>query len=217
MNVSDIMTRVKRQFGDEASTQITNEDIWRWITDGQREIATVNTGVLEKIATVDSVAGQNEYSLPADILRLRSVHYRDSTTSSYLRITSRSLAEFNEYVDGWSGPLYGNGIPEIFHVFASKLMLFPTPVAAVTAGIKVYYTRQPTDVTSDLVPIDVPLTYHNRLVEYVLQQAFELDGDWNASANKAAQFTTGLGLLNARDQAEMEYYPTITVLPDDQE
>jgi hypothetical protein len=50
MLVSEIATRVRRQFGDDVGILITDADIIRWVNDAQREIA-VKANLLQVRAT----------------------------------------------------------------------------------------------------------------------------------------------------------------------
>lgn len=61
--VSNVISHVTRQFGDESGAQISSEDIIRWLNDGQREIASI-TKFNELVATTNFVPGTYEYPLP---------------------------------------------------------------------------------------------------------------------------------------------------------
>jgi hypothetical protein len=215
MIVSDIKTRVKRQFGDEAQVQITDTDIVRWINDGQRYVVTNNDGVLEKTATANVIAGQQEYTLPADCLITRSikVKYPDNV---YYKLDPVSLSNFDNLINGWEGTTSHRGYPTTYHIYAGKFKVFPVPDIAITSGWEIYYSRFPVDVVNDADTIDLPLPYHNLIVNYCLQQAYELDEDWEASAKKAEQVQTEMTLNREREKFQpRETYPIITVMPDD--
>lgn len=218
MNVGDVKTRVKRQFGDESGVQITDGDILRWINDAQRDIVNQNEGILEAIGTANLVADQMEYSLPADMLVLRSLSVKGATDLSYTSIKGMSLQEFDQYVDGWDGTFYGNGLPAAYSIFANTVKLYPRPRDSVTSGLKIYYQRFPVDRVLDADIIDLPLTYHNAVVSYCLGQAYELDEDWDSSGNKFQQMTADVtGAKDREKLTHMDYYPKITVLPEDED
>lgn len=211
MNVSDIKTRVKRQFGDESAVQITDADIYRWITDGQVEIVKQNESLLQVVSTSSSVAAQPGYALPSDLMILKTILY-DSN-----RLKGLSLQQFEEYIDGWQNTnIYGVGTPVVYMVFASTITLFPTPDTSLTNGIKIYYCKKPLAVTADIDPISLPDTYHPAIVDYCLSQAYELDEDWAASGNKAQQLQQSINYLKDKEvQTEDIYYPTITLSVED--
>ena len=141
MIVSDIITRIQRKFGDESAVQVTNADIIRWINDGQRRIVLKNDVLLEKTATTNSVAGQQEYDLPTDLLILKFIQYKDSGSTSYLKLRGLTTVEFNEYIDGWSDGGSVKGVPQVYTIFSGKIIAYPTPTNSVTAGFKIYYNR----------------------------------------------------------------------------
>lgn len=216
MNVGDVKTRVRRQFGDESGVQITDGDLLRWINDGQRDICNQNEGILETIGTANLVADQIEYSLPTDLLVLRSISVKGSSDLSYASLKGMSLQDFDQFVDGWDGTFYGNGLPSVYCVFANTIKLFPRPRESVTSGLKIYYQRFPVDRVLDADVIDLPLAYHNAIVSYCLGQAYELDEDWDSAGNKFQQMTADV--TGAKDREKLthsDYYPTITTLPED--
>jgi hypothetical protein len=210
MNLGDIKIRIKRQFGDESGVQVTDDDIIRWTNDAMREIAQAND-LLETISTTPSVMGQAEYTLPADILTLRAIRYGEK------KLEGMSLAAADERITKYQNPdAVETGGPEFFWIWANRFTLYPAPDANDSDNIKVYYTRLPVDVAVDTDIPELHIKYHPRIVEYVLQQAYEMDEDWAASGNKNAQLVAGLNILKDSDAwTERSVYPMITVLPED--
>src|SRR5512138_1815684 len=101
MNVGDIITRVRRTFGDEAAVQVTDDDVIRWINDAQIEVVKHNEGALQKSDLIDLVANQSTYTMPTDLLILRTLRYKFSSMQSFARLKYKSLQEFDELIDGW--------------------------------------------------------------------------------------------------------------------
>lgn len=216
MIVSDITTRVQRTFGDEAGVQVDPSDIIRWVNDGVRTILYGNESLLQKIGLADSVANQSQYSVPADCLILRSINFMGSGDSSYLKLKGLTLNEFDEYMNGWDGGVYGAGTPVVFMIYADKITFFPTPDTSILQAIKIYYNRTPVDVVDSSGTPDIPSIYHEALVKYCLQQAYELDEDIDATALKEKQFVDDVKLMRGRSEwKQQDVYPRITVLADD--
>lgn len=215
MNVQDIINRVQRTFGDEASVQVTSDDIIRWINDAQLEICVQNEELLQTSGTTDTFIGQAEYDLPADMWILRSMTYKG------FRVKHMSFAEFNEYIDGFGASPgtspYGPGIPEIFMVWQGKVTLFPAPNSDQVAGLKIFYSKQPTTIVTEADPLTVPLSYHTSVYEFCMSRAYELDEDLEKAAFAKGKFDANNQRLNDRQQWEaQEYYPRITTLPEDE-
>lgn len=216
MIVSDILTRVKRQFGDESGVQVTDADVIRWINDGQRQIVMSNEGLLETTTTSNSVADQQSYTLPSNLLIFKSASFKGTGQVSYVQLRGMSFNEFQKHIDSWDGDTTQVGTPVVYTIYAGNLILYPIPETSITSAIKIYYTRKPTDVdTSDDTP-DLPTLYHETLVKYCLQQAYEMDEDWEASTSKSTELAADLSLLRGReDWKQQDTYPTITVLTED--
>lgn len=215
MNVQDVVTRVKRTFGDEAGVQISDLDIIRWINDAQEEIVLTNEGLMETVSSADTVQNQGEYDFPPGLSVLRSLKYKG------FRLKNLSFAEFNEYIDGYTAPdsvtNYGTGVPDMFMVWNEKISLFPIPDESVTDGLTIYYMRHPPEVVNMADALTVPLNYHNSVVNYCLQQAYELDEDYQKAGIKKGQFDETMMKLNDRNKwTSQEYYPSITTLPQDE-
>ena len=207
MLVSDIKRKVKRQFGDESGVQVTDADIIGWINDGLKEIAKKNN-VLETKSSSNLVAGVSEYTLPSDTLTLHSVRVNGQ------RVRGLSLPESDEYV--YANSSTPTGTPIVFWVYAGKINFYPTPDTNSTGSLVLYYTRQPAAVASDTDVIDMPTGYDNQVVAYCLQQAYEMDENFDAANVKGSQFKDGLGeLLEAGTYTTRESYPRITVLLED--
>lgn len=204
MNVSEIATRVKRQFGDEAGIQFDDSDVIRWVNDGMQEIALQNQ-LFQTLASTDIVAGTNSYEMPPDILTLTLVEYIDSSGNQ----AKLKYLNYNEALEITNST--ETGTPTIFYTWANAIYLFPRPDTARTGGLRLFYTRQITPVAATTDTPEIPLQYHNRLVEYCLQQAYELDENWQAANVKSQQFSQGVQQLKDNvDWVSRDYYPMIT-------
>lgn len=217
MNVQDIITRVRRTFGDEAAVQVQDADVIRWINDGQVEIVKRNDGALQKTTLVNLVAGQATYSMPADLFILRSLRYKYDDMLSFSSIKYKNMQEFDDSIDGWDGTAYNASTPQFFTMYEGNVILFPSPDRSVTNGLKVLYSQKPTDVVTALDTPALPLIYHNTLVKYCLAQASLLDEDYEPAAMHQGNFDNDMQLLQTREAQEATAtYPTITVLAEDQ-
>lgn len=207
---SDVMTRVKRTFGDEAGVQITNTDIFQWINDGQRDIIRDNK-VLRKVASTNVVAGTYLYPLDdLPIMMIQSVRY-NGIPLKYI-----NFQEAEDRLAADDPQRTSSGTPEFWHNFGGDLSVYPTPDTSLTAGFRIYYLAIPTDITNIGDKLSVPDIYFNALVKYVLAQAHDLDEDYNAAGTKRNEFTDALMHLSEQDSySNNDAYPVITVLPED--
>lgn len=215
MNVQDVVTRVKRVFGDEAGVQITDADIIRWINDAQEEVVKNNEGLMETVATANIVQSQMEYDFPTDLSVLRSLKYKG------FKLKPMSFNEFDNYIDGYSASdnvsPYGPGIPEVFMVWQGKITVFPKPNESITNGLTIYYIKHPAQVVNLADELSLPLQYHNSIVKFCLKEAYELDEDSQKSQIKKSEFDQDMLTLNDRNKwTNQDVYPRISTLPEDE-
>lgn len=214
--MQDVITRVKRQFGDESGVQITDDDIMRYINDAQHEIVAHNESVLEATDTQDLVAGTNNYAFPVDLMVLRSIRFKFSDMLSYEVLKGYSLQEFDSMIRDWDGTHHGEGTPYIYTVYDNTIYIFPTPNTDSTDGLKILYSQNPTEVTLITDELSLPLIYHNAICKYCMREANVLDEDYEASAMHDVRFQEDVRRLSNREQQKgNEFYPVITVLPED--
>jgi len=207
VKLDDIIKRVQRQFGDDVQAQITKEDIVRWVNDACIEIASnnaTNQGVLKGQTAVE--AGKTEYNLPSDILLLRSVRVNGIKMghSTFDQITE--LPDFSETAVG---------TPLNYWVFDNKLYLYPGPSDSL-GTVDIYYVKTPDILTVEMgtKEPDVPKAYHNRIVEYCIAQAAELDDNIAHYQMKMGQFKDNLQSLrqNSEQPEHDDFYPSISYI-----
>jgi hypothetical protein len=204
MLASDIATRVRRTFGDDAGILITDADILRWINDAQREIA-VKANLLQVRATTAVAPGVNEVAVPANILRLHSVKFQN------VKLIALSQNEADQF-DLGAVPTTSRATPTHYWLFANTLTLYPAPNTTDPDDLKMYYTRTPVEVTALGDTPELPVEYHNRIVEYCAAQAAEMDNDNGRYQLKMGQFEAGVSELKGLgEQDQNDVYPTITV------
>lgn len=216
MNVADVVSRVKRQFGDESGVQIVDADIINWINEAQVEIVSRNENLLQTVGTMNIVANQQDYAFPSDLLSLFSLSYMPLGFTSHVQIPQYSIQDFNELVNGWDGEAFGSGLTYCYTTYSQLIKLFPIPDSNVPNGLKLYYNRSPTVLVAPTGNLDLPLQYHKPILDYCLQQAHELDENLEASSLKEGQFERRVMANRHNDTKQaQEHYPTITVLAED--
>jgi hypothetical protein len=200
--VSEVITAVKRQFGDESGVQIDDTDIVRWVNEAQEVISNKNK-VLKAKGTTSSVANQSSYTFPAEnIQQVESIHFDG------MRIPNMAFSEAEEYVFNADPTASLSGIPVIWYEWAGTFTFWPMPNEV--KDIDVYYTRRPAVVTSAST-LDVPDKYYPDIIRYVLQNAYELDEDPQNSQIKQRQFQESLNELSDEERtAQNMTYATIT-------
>lgn len=210
MNVSDILFRVKTTFGDTAGVQITDANIINWINDAQRELSNKSQN-LQVRATTDLIAGQMEYAKPPNCLNLRDVRISGQSLRGIV------LQEADAQFPNWDNPAtWAVGDPNYFWSYSEHIDIYPVPAATVTSGIVLYYTRTPVTValTTDVPELD-PL-YHSLIVRYCMQQAYELDENYQGANYTQSLFAAEFADVQEKEnQISDQFYETIFIREED--
>ena len=205
----DVADYVKRAFGDEAGVQVVDSDVIRWINAAQEEIVSAND-VLKGTAQTAMTAGTYDY--PLQSLDIKSLH---SVIINGAKIQYYSFEDAEQKIFSEDPQRVQTGKPWLWYEWGGTINLYPTPDANGT--ITLYFTKNPTKVVDLTSTLGLPDNYFNRIVEYVLAQAYELDENFSAHANKIQQFDNKLmGMLNDEGAAPISTYPVMTVRPEDE-
>lgn len=208
--VSDIVTDIKRTFGDEAGVQITDADILRWINSGQLEIINLS-GPNRSVSTADVINGQAEYSISSlSILKIQSIRYKG------LPLEFMSFQDYENYIASNDPSQSNTGTPVLWTEWGGRILLYPTPNANANASLSIYYISEPVKVVALTDFLTVPDMYYNRLLDYVLARAYELDEDPQNSQFKLNQFNKGVNELASDETSQETSYPMVTILPEDE-
>ena len=206
--VDDVYKDVTRQFGDESGIQITQNDVYRWVNSGQDEILRRQKPI-KSTATADLIAGQTTYTFPNNILEVQALHVNG------IKIEYRSFQEAEEYILNKGATNVVAGVPEIWYEWGGNFMLWPQPTQSLTGGITIYYIPSVTSVTALTDTLTIPDSFYNRLLEYVMAQAYELDENWEGANAKSNQFETKMQDYDKNSSVAYDTYPMITVLEED--
>jgi len=175
--LGDVITYVKRQFGDESGVQITDTDITRWTNQAQMEIVNKNP-MIQATAAQDSVKAQQTYPVPPDIIQIESVMFDGNI------LEPKNFEGIRAQLNGANTTQQGT--PCLWYTWADLIYLWPVP--DVVKSITVNYSKTPKVVTSPSDTLGVPDRYFDRVCEYVSSKTYELDEDWPANQASRKQF-----------------------------
>lgn len=206
----DVYDVVARTFGDEAAVQVTSVDVIRWLNMGQREILIANP-TNKAMATIDLLHDVDTYDPSSlSIIRIQSIWVNGRP------IEHRTFQEAEQYIVSQDTQELNRGVPVLWYDWAGNIIVYPTPDMDYPAGLKVFYLKDAPVITQLSDSLGVPDQFFNRLCEYVLAQAYELDEDSQNSQFKMSQFANGINELSEiENNVSMNYYPTITQLQED--
>lgn len=200
--VQQVMQSVKRTFGDEAGVQLEDEDIIRWINDAQEAIGSLNQ-VIKAKATVKSIAGEASYRFPDErIEKIDSLHYDGQRIMNvpFAQAETSLISQHSSEKDGK---------PTLWYEWGGRFTLFPTPKDE--GVIDLYFTMKPARVESPSDLLSLPDRYYSYVLSTVLQYAYEMDENYEASKMKYEQAQAGLASMYEDErQAQHMSYETIT-------
>lgn len=207
---NDVVTAVKRQFGDTSGTQVNNAHIFAWINDAQREIVKENPEIRQDMVQINVTGGTSTYPLLTaipDMMVIHSIHFRGQI------LRNMSFVEAQQYIIKGETPLEGE--PVIWYEYAGTLNLWPKPSTSYPSGMTIFYSSAPTEVDATGTLLQVPDAYFNAVVSYCMWKAYEMDDNFASAEVMQRQFYESIGRLANRQMAQDNHYPTITLLPED--
>lgn len=207
MNLSEVQDRVKNQFGDTSGAVITNDDIARWASDAQVDIAR-KTKCNETETTIAAhPAGDRDLAI-GNLLSVFEVRWNGTSLRHYTR------QQINMMYPNWRTATYATGTPHAYYADETGINLFPAPSEA--GEVFVRYNARPSPVVNSGDLFSIPEEYHEDIVVRCLQRAYEQDGQWTAADRKGQEYTARVG-ETAYDskQKDDDSYPAIRALPGD--
>jgi hypothetical protein len=212
-SVADVILEVERIFGDESGVQITSSDIVRWINAAQLEVAMRNPEILPAVALVNSVAGQADYPLLANIpnvLTIQSIHFNG------VPVKHMQFQEAEEYLMKGTDVFTSNpptDSPMFWYERAGVVTFYPAPSTTTSQTIKVYFNKRPETVNPNSL-LSLSDHYYNGIVAFVLEQAYLLDENPQLAGVVAAKFDSAVTRMAERTETQSDYYPFITAVDD---
>lgn len=203
--VQNVMTVVKRQFGDESGVQLEDSDVINWVNDAQDTIVNRNR-VLKAKSTTAITAGQSTVTFPdLRIIQIESVHYNGRI------LPNMSFVEAEQKISTSDPQSSESGTPLFWYEWAGTMTLWPTPNAE--GSLDLYYSAFPTRVTGATDPLSLPDKYFEDICRYVMQQVYEMDQDWQGSQAKQQQFDASVNDLGEEERTSQHAtYDSIVVM-----
>lgn len=208
MQVKDVINRVRNIAGDASALQFTDVQIVDWINDGMGECAVINN-LLQKSGSQNTIPTQAEYTLPVDMLKIHSIYF-DSTK---LRVLT--LQEFEQQYQGaGTNNISDPSIPTCAYIWAAKLTLYPAPVGI--KSLQINFVRTPAVASAGSpaalsTELDLPVSYHRRIVDYCLAQVAQQDEDFNRYSTKMQEFKTGVQEIKDESETQDDLYPSFSI------
>lgn len=209
MQVTDIIKRVQRIFGDEDEVQISVQDILSWASDGQMEIAR-QTECLTKDVIFDFDPVQySGFLIPADYILEKRVSWTGSDKSE--KALGKTTLDVLD--SGRMDPKGTSANPYCYYLWAGKINLYPVPSSAVAQSVRLWYICAPEPLVQISDQLQIPLHMHEDVVRYALMRARELNEDTEQANAIGADLTNRM--VQSRSEAFNPYKDQYPVIRDD--
>jgi len=180
---SQLLSDIRSRLDEPAAQFYTDPELRRWINQGARDIAR-RTETLQTTALIALTPGQQQYSAPADTLRLYRLEYIDNSNRS-------SVLEYRDYNNSdsvwWTTQLTAMSTPAMWTAWGYppnlKLVLYPIPNVPST-NIKVFYYQSPAELPVDgstpNATVPIPTGRDELIVDFAEYMALRKarDGRW---------------------------------------
>lgn len=202
--VQDVMTVVKRQFGDESGVQLEDTDVINWINDAQDTIVNRNR-VLKAKSSIVVTAGANTVTFETlKIIQIESCHFNGRI------LPNMSFVEAENRISTTDPDNTQTGTPLFWYEWAGVMTLWPTPDEDGTLDL--YYSAFPDRVNNSADLLSLPDKYFEDICRYVMQQVYEMDQDWQGSQAKQQQFDASVNDLGEEERtAQHATYDSISI------
>lgn len=168
-DATNLLARVNLLRLDDDSS-INDTDAMAIINEAQNTVAK-ETGCMDESADQNSVAGQDEYDMPAAAYAINYILYYDG--SKYKPLKYMPFKKKLQLYD------IGEGVPTHFSLRwgKKKFVLLRTPSSSGTNYIRVYFVEKPTAmVITTQETCDLPIMAHEAIVQKSLAMIAEAEG-----------------------------------------
>lgn len=197
MNITEVIRKAGRRFGDTNNVLIEEQDFLDWINEAQLEICR-ETGILTTSTSV--AANLFPWALPSTLIEVTRVLYNSTPIN---KIEVETIDDLGINVSNYSdGPLY-------FYILNGSMYLFPPANASDTTSISIQYANTPTTIASTATALAVPVMYHEDIVKFLVMRCHEMNQNYRAQEIAYNEFKANIGLRLDEKSIRDDSYPTI--------
>ena|SRR3990167_5900991 len=170
MDVSDLVTYARQQYNATSDSFFSDTELYSYIYDAQMQLARF-TSCIRGTYTQSTVASQQEYSMPSDVISVKRVTYDGK------RLARISFSE-DDMITGFNASTTSTATPSCYAYWNATLYLRPVPSAVAT--IKIFVYKMPDEVTATSV-LEVPTIYHLDMADYLLHKMAAKDKNYSGA------------------------------------
>lgn len=157
MTPVEIMTFARRKYNAVSDDFYSDAEIYDMIYQAEMELA-LETQCIEVVLTASTVAAQQEYSFPTNLIAIKRVEYNG-------RKLEKLAFREDDIITNYDQDTTASGTPEGYMFWNEVLYLRPIPAAVGTLRILGY--SEPGAVTA-VSTLEVPSRYHLDISDFIL-------------------------------------------------
>lgn len=200
MNVTEVIRKTGKRFGDSANVMILQADFIDFINEAQLQIlreTNILTGSTTGAAYTAFLTG---LALPTDLIEILRVLYNGIPLPK-IEIESIDALGINvaDHIDG----------PTYYYLVNNTMKLYPGARSGDTTVVTVEYSKTPAQIATTADPLTVPIVYHEDVVDWCVMRCHEVNQNYKAQEIALQEFHSNVG--NRLDEAKVRdgTYPTI--------
>ena len=210
MLASAVLARVVDVLQDTTNVRWVEDELLRWLSDGQREIVAARPEANVKNEPVTLTANNSRQSLPSGGLCLldivRNLGANGTTYGRAIRVVAREILDAQ--IPDWHTSVASS---EIVHFVFDKrdpktFYVYPRPNDALQ--VEAIFQAVPANVTQASDELDLPDVYMSPLVDYVLYRAYSKDSEYAGNSERAKMhYQAAANSIGLMTQVEQAYSP----------
>lgn len=210
VSLSTIRTQVRSYLDETTAADWTDAELNRLINQRYHRVYSAVFTVFEEYrinyATADTVADQQEYSLPSDCLKIRRIEINyDMTGDPTAFQKAAPVTNIDAVRNNLSGTTAIGNIHRnpVYYLLGDTIGFLPVPTLVGDEAIKLWYVPIASDLDGDSATIDIPYPerYYHVIAEGAAADAYRFGEQNSTEADKFDQkFVAGILLM----QEELE-------------
>jgi hypothetical protein len=184
MTPAQILTSIRAQFNEPTPNFITDSEIYQYLWEAETTINNLTECNEATDATINTIIGTAEYSLPSTVLFVKRVLW------DYVRLKKIDFRE----LENQEGQSYGNPVasaqPYAYYLYGPSIGFYPTP--NLVKNVKMWVITQPVLCTSGSTAFTIPQLFHHLFADYCLYRMFSKDQEDNRTAFYKAKWDEAL-------------------------
>lgn len=178
MQAQEIITRVRQELVESVGAFWGDTELLNLLNKAERDFNN-RTRLLETRATLDIIAGQSRYPLPANWLSARAIFYNDrqgdaTNPDRWRRLRPSNLEKrAQENQNFLSTNTESRGVPHTYWIWGREIIIEPVPQFTGSADLVLFFKSKPRLILSATEQINTEDSLSDALEAYMLWKAWK--------------------------------------------